>query len=256
MSLLLGVLAASLLGSLHCAGMCGAFLAIAMGDPLAPRFQTQCAYHGGRLATYVGLGLVAGLAGQTLNLAGKLAGLQQIAGLLAAVTMLGFGCISLAGIFGLRVMPVLLPSGIRRLSKVGLDMAMKFSGPRRAWVIGLSTTLLPCGWLYAFVSVAAGTASPAKGAAAMATFWVGTLPVMVTLGAGVTALAGRLSRYVPAITCLFLIGLSGWTLVNRMQLLPSTLMGKTSPAVVMGGLTPTGDHVAAAPACCEAGSSK
>lgn len=54
----------------------------------------------------------------------------------------------------------------------------------RAAATGLFTTLLPCGWLYAFVVTAAGTGSgtPLHGAALMAVFWLGTLPMMLTVG--------------------------------------------------------------------------
>src|SRR4051812_10683184 len=56
---------ASLVGSLHCAGMCGAFLAIAIGLPGAsqpsPRRAAtlQSLYHLGRLVSYTLLGAAA-----------------------------------------------------------------------------------------------------------------------------------------------------------------------------------------------------
>ena len=48
--------------------------------------------------------------------------------------------------------------------------------------IGLVTALLPCGFLYAFVTVAAGTGSAAGGAAVMLFFWAGTVPILVSIG--------------------------------------------------------------------------
>jgi len=61
-SLILAIFAASVLGSLHCAGMCGAFVAIAVQDRGNWRRHAslQAAYHGGRLASYLSLGIAAG----------------------------------------------------------------------------------------------------------------------------------------------------------------------------------------------------
>ena len=59
-ALVVAVFLASALGSLHCVGMCGAFLAIAFTDvPSAGRWRLSVAYHGGRLVTYTALGVAA-----------------------------------------------------------------------------------------------------------------------------------------------------------------------------------------------------
>src|SRR5206468_320502 len=95
-ALVLGVFLASLLGSLHCAGMCGAFLAIAVtgvgpGESRPRQFPLQAAYHLGRLATYTALGLAAGAAGRLLDLTSVLAGARPVAATLAGATLLAFG---------------------------------------------------------------------------------------------------------------------------------------------------------------------
>ncbi|MBE7450024.1 MAG: sulfite exporter TauE/SafE family protein [Kofleriaceae bacterium] len=41
----------------------------------------------------------------------------------------------------------------------------------RAALLGLLSAALPCGWLWAFVVVAAGTGSPVGGALVMTAFW-------------------------------------------------------------------------------------
>ena len=92
---------------------------------------------------------------------------------------------------------------------------MTFSPVRRALVIGLLTTLLPCGWLYAFAAVAGGTASPLLGGLTMAVFWLGTLPVLVSLGVGVQRLSGVLGQKLPHATAIALILVGLWTLVGR-----------------------------------------
>src|SRR5689334_1902982 len=98
-ALIASILAASLLGSFHCAGMCGAFVAIACGATETNRqrqWKLQAAYHLGRLATYLALGMTAGAVGRLLDIAGALAGLKSAAAVLAAATMLLFALIAIA----------------------------------------------------------------------------------------------------------------------------------------------------------------
>ena len=80
--LLATVFAASLVGSMHCIGMCGPFVAFysgADGSAGARRLLSHAAYSGGRLLTYVIFGLAAGAIGAVLDVAGSLAGGQRIA---------------------------------------------------------------------------------------------------------------------------------------------------------------------------------
>src|SRR4051812_5646429 len=61
-----------MVGSLHCAGMCGP-LALALpatGSNASSFIAGQIAYNGGRILTYCFLGVVFGIIGQTLALAG------------------------------------------------------------------------------------------------------------------------------------------------------------------------------------------
>jgi hypothetical protein len=88
----------------------------------------------------------------------------------------------------------------------------------RAAVIGLSTTLLPCGWLYAFVVAGGATADPWTGALTMILFWAGTLPVLVALGIGVQRLAGVLAPRLPVITAIALVLVGLFTLFARVQI--------------------------------------
>src|SRR5690606_18807129 len=60
----------------------------------------------------------------------------------------------------------------------------------RAALLGVSTGLLPCGWLYAFALSAAATGSARDGALVMAAFWLGSVPALVGVGAIVARLSG------------------------------------------------------------------
>lgn len=202
--LMLAVLSASLLGSLHCAGMCGGLMFFALGseDGTGKRARTklQCAYHGGRMLTYTLLGVGAGAIGQAINFGGSYLGLQRSAAVFAGVMMIGFGLITLARLRGIRIAHVKVPGPMRRGVERAQRAAFTLTPIRRALTIGLLTTLLPCGWLYAYAFIAAGTASPLWGGLVMIVFWAGTLPVMVSLGTGIQFLTGRLNRRLPYIT--------------------------------------------------------
>jgi hypothetical protein len=235
-ALIAGVFLASLLGSLHCAGMCGAFLAIAvngLGDATGRpgrQFPLQAAYHGGRLVTYTLLGAAAGAAGHLIDLTTALAGVRPVAAALAGATLVAFGVYSLLRVRGLVPARLPAPAFLQGWLHAGHRRAMTHPPVTRAALIGLLTTLLPCGWLYAFVLTAAGAASPVRGALAMAIFWLGTLPVMVALGATLRGATGALGRRMPALTCVALIAIGLLTLANRARLDPARLLGNSAAA--------------------------
>ncbi len=217
------VMGASLLGSLHCAGMCGAFVAFAVGtgDGQATarrKTQLQCAYHGGRLLTYTLLGAISGAIGGALDLGGDLIGVQRLAAGLAGAMMIGFGAIVFMKAQGVSLPRAPVPGFLERAIGRAHQFAAERTPIARASLIGLLTTLLPCGWLYAFVITAAGTASPALGAVVMAAFWVGTVPALALIGVGVQKLAGRFGARMPVATAIALMLVGLYTLVDRMTL--------------------------------------
>ena len=249
MAMLVAVFAASLLGSVHCAGMCGPFVAFAVGQPSdgTSRTRLHFAYHGGRLVTYMLLGAAAGAAGALLDLASSLAGLQPIAMALAGTLMIGFGVAELLRQYGRRVALVEPPRFLAKLVQRGQRVALKFPPTKRALAIGLLTTLLPCGWLYAFAITAAGTGSAAYGALVMALFWTGTLPILISVGVGTRALLGTLGKRMPLLCALALIIVGTTTLVGRASLTPAAL-AKAAAANAEAGAPPDSDQV---PACCQ-----
>lgn len=207
-TLLSAILVASIVGSIHCVAMCGPLIGLA-GSARSVRLALVHAL--GRLTTYVGLGLAAGLVGRAIDLAGRLGEVQRIATIVAGLVIVGWGVYSLAIAAGWRT----------RTSRAGslfqntLVQIRSRRPSTRAWLVGVLTGLLPCGWLWAFVVSAAGTGSPWLGAAVMAVFWVGTVPAMT----GVLVLAGplidRLRRRLPLITGVVLIALGVGTLALR-----------------------------------------
>lgn len=213
LTLLGAVLVASLVGSLHCAGMCGAIVALAVGighDRPVPRGRLHAAYHLGRLASYTTLGGVAGTLGGALNLGGEMLGMQTVAAWMAGLTIIALGVGTIAREAGVRGLHVPAPACLERAARRSLGAAMRVPMVPRAAVIGLVTPLLPCGWLYAFAIVAAGTGRPMDGALVMLAFWTGTVPVLLIVGGVVRALGGRLTPRVrvAAAVMLLVLGLS------------------------------------------------
>jgi sulfite exporter TauE/SafE len=241
MSLILTIILASLLGSLHCAGMCGAFVAMACqgGRPWA----MQCAYHGGRLMTYVAMGAIAGGLGAMLDLGSSLAGFEPVALTLASTLMIGWGLVVLLGAFGFKLPLPKSPGGMQRLLMEGHRATLRFGPSLRALSIGLLTTLLPCGWLYLFVARAAGEASVGRGAIVMLAFWIGTVPILSAMGFGTRTLTKRLGRKLPIATASIILVAGLWTLMSRHM-----LDGRAMAAGIE--VVPAAAPVDAVPSCC------
>jgi len=217
LTLLVPVAAASLLGSIHCAGMCGGFVAIAgEGTSGKARVVPQLTYNAGRLVSYAVLGAVAGALGHALDLAGSAAGIGRVAALVSGAIMILWGMGALLETQGVRVFRGrwALP---KRVSE-GLAALRRLPASWRGFVLGLATTLLPCGWLYAFAVTAAGTGSPLHGALLMAAFWSGNLPVLLGLGAAFSAAVGPLRRHVPLLSAAVIFAVGLFTVTARANL--------------------------------------
>ena len=214
-ALALTVLAASLVGSLHCAGMCGGFVAFYAGAAGRRPGLAHAAYNLGRLAAYATLGALAGTLGAALDLAAAPAGIQRAAAVLAGVLIALWGTRTLLETAGVRVARLDPPAALRSAVARGVAAVAAQPPVTRALVIGLLTGLLPCGWLYAFIVTAAGTGDPLRGAGLMAVFWLGTLPVMAGLGVAVQALAGGFRRWVPAVCAVAMIVVGLFAVAGR-----------------------------------------
>jgi len=243
--LILAVLSASVLGSMHCAGMCGGLMFFALGSDdertKSARARLQMAYHGGRLLTYTILGIAAGAIGQAVDFGGGFVGIQRAAAIVAGVLMIAFGLVTLARLKGIKIKHLGVPAPLRRFVERSQRSAFGLSPFKRALSIGLLTTLLPCGWLYAFAFTAAGTASPLWGGVTMAVFWMGTLPVMVSLGAGIQLLTGAMHAKLPFITASAVVLVGLLTAMGRLQ--ASTMTRQTLGLTDTANTVPSPDEV-------------
>ncbi len=220
------VVTASLLGSMHCVGMCGplAIWASGAGDRVSASQMSLATtlYHLGRLATYALVGLLAGAAGQLVDVGGQALGLQLMAARIVGGLMIVFGLLRLAQLLRQHRTPPQNFSGqapqpnwiTRQLLKLR-PVVFRLPVPMRGLVTGLLTAFLPCGWLYLFALVAAGTGSALMGSLVMMAFWLGSVPALVGLVTGTQALAARFQRIIPIGAAVLLIVGGGYTASGR-----------------------------------------
>lgn len=170
-------------GSLHCVGMCGPIV-MALPGGSGSRLSYlwgRLLYNFGRAVTYALMGAALGAFGQSLQVAGYQQGLS-----------IGLGVLML--------LVILLPSGwvSRKITwqpyhrvrdSIKLLWAKFFTkGTHRSlFVIGILNGFLPCGFVYLALAGAITTGSPTNGAAYMALFGLGTLPILLAV-----SLAGRM----------------------------------------------------------------
>jgi sulfite exporter TauE/SafE len=186
-TLLSAVLAASLLGSAHCVGMCGPFAMMASRDRT---WVTLPMYHAGRLLTYTLLGALAGVLGARIDVLGSWLGWTSMAARLAGASLVAWAIYRLLQFWRPSRWPTVGLPIAQTLTRLRPKLAGLAPAPR-AMAIGGLTTLLPCGWLYIYVIVAAGAASAAAGSMVMLAFWLGTLPALSALAIGWQRLAAR-----------------------------------------------------------------
>ena len=204
------VMMASLLGSGHCVGMCGPLALWASGATEGQRkkglaYQSML-YHSGRLITYVIVGIAAGSIGQMVNWGGESLGMRMFAARLVGASMVLFGAWRLWTLSPWHTTsPSKTPSLIGKVLVGIRPWIFGLSPGPRALGTGILTVLLPCGWLYLFAFVAAGTGTSSLGAVVMLAFWLGTVPWLLALVAGASLLNSRTRLLVPILASALLV---------------------------------------------------
>ena len=218
MFLVLGtVFVASLVGSLHCVGMCGplALVASAGRRDGKPSMTPVVAYSVGRLCSYAIVGALAGTMGMALSQSAALVSWQRSATYVAGSLMILVGTIALARCIGFAIR---IPGPVGRLQhllQAGFRKTKQMSPLWRAASIGALSSLMPCGWLYTFAITAAGTASPIYGALLMTVFWAGTVPALVAFTLGVNKLGSSFKKHIPVTMAVLVIAVGVFTIVYR-----------------------------------------
>ncbi len=165
------IIAASIIGSIHCVGMCGA-LAMTAG---AQSRKGLVYYHLGRLLGYFSVGALAGFLGsEFINSEMKYISLISTVFLSVSFLVIGFSIIKKGQLH--MKQPAFLKLFYQ--NRVGQILESKTSHSVSSFLIGLLSPLLPCGWLYGFVLIAVATNNPLWGGILLTSFWIGTLPAL------------------------------------------------------------------------------
>lgn len=210
----LALAAMGLASGMHCLGMCGGIVgAFSARQPLLPAKRIllrQITFNSGRIASYALAGLVAGATGLVL---GRSALLYVLANLL--VILVG---LQLAGVR--TPMPWIERLGAplwRRLQPLAVRVFQIPSLPG-AFVAGALWGWLPCGLVYGALAAAALAGSPARGAAAMAAFGLGTLPWLLSAGVGAARLRSLINRRPARVAAgAMVMGLGAWGLAHSLM---------------------------------------
>lgn len=185
-----------MLGSAHCLGMCGAISATMNLGARTVRasIARQTLWSLGRIFTYSFLGMVAGFATSRLT-ASQLVRSQGNAVVIQAIFAVAAG--------GLLIWQGLLATGwLKRRQTAGgqcltasvFGQFLQGGSKTGVFIAGILTGFLPCGLVYSFLALAAATTSFWKGAVLMTAFGLGTTPVMIVAGAGLSVASLQLRQ--------------------------------------------------------------
>ncbi|MFK7964840.1 MAG: sulfite exporter TauE/SafE family protein [Burkholderiaceae bacterium] len=204
-----------LLGGLHCAGMCGGFVAamtfrppmpqsppatgviniqaVAMGNTATTTQSTAVTATGpdtrplfinaGRILSYTMIGAAAGAAGSTAWVLENVLPVQRSLFFLSSALMLLIG----VWLLGLR-QPLVFAEriGQRFWRHLQPFAARRFNArrPGELLMAGAVWGFVPCGMVYMVLLAALSAGNPLDGAMLMAAFGLGTLPNLLLIGAG------------------------------------------------------------------------
>jgi sulfite exporter TauE/SafE len=159
-----------ILTSLHCVGMCSGFVISYAANSNNKGMKPHLCYNGSRLFSYVVLGVLLGLIGSIFTFSDQLRSYLSVG---AGLFMIVYGS------------SMFFPQLRRFVTLPGLDVHKYTNG--NPVLFGLLNGLMPCGPLQAMLIYAAGTGSAIEGGLTMLAFGLGTVPLMLLMGLGVSA---------------------------------------------------------------------
>lgn len=199
-----------LLGSVHCAGMCGGIVgafslasAPMRGAPvlvaarrpavgLEPALRAL-AYNTGRIGSYVAAGALAGgLAGGLRTMAGA-APLQAAGYWLANLMLVALGLYLMDVWRGLAHVEAAGRFIWRRIQPLTKQL-LPLDSPLKMLALGSLWGWLPCGMVYSVLLTAMFSGSAVSGASVMLAFGLGTLPMLLAMGMLGARLRGWIQR--------------------------------------------------------------
>ena len=184
------------LGGVHCAGMCGGIVAAVVGQSAGHvrPWLIHLAYNAGRIASYALAGAAAGAVGRLGLLLDQWLPVQIVLYVAANLLLIALG-LYLAGI----------RSPITRLEHLGAGLWQRIQPITRrflpadsvpkAFALGMLWGWLPCGLVYSALAWSLASGDAVQGAALMLAFGLGTLPMLLAMGAAARWL-GQVARLV------------------------------------------------------------
>jgi len=204
-------------GFSHCIGMCGPFVmtyTLKLSENSAvvkPHFWQQfyphLLYNSGRVLTYIFLGQLFGLLGQTLGHVVAFKGFQGGLMFFAGVVMVLIG-LDISGI--IPAVPRDTFFGVARFSNI-VHSFLNRVNPRNIFGLGIVLGFLPCGMLYAVFAKAAATQSVLGGGLTMLAFGLGTFPAMLLTGVTAHTISSRLRKRLYQVAAVLVIVLGIFT---------------------------------------------
>ena len=192
-----------IVGNFHCLGMCGPIaLAVPIKrDSTATKILSIFLYNGGRIMIYSFFGILFGMFGRGIFLAG----FQQVLSIiLGSVIVLGVLFPYIGMKFNMLKSPIFMQVG---KLKNAFHRQFKKTGYRSIFTIGMLNGLLPCGLVFMALAGAIASGTWQSGMIYMMLFGIGTLPVMVALpyfGASIDQnLRRKFNKIVPIVLFLF-----------------------------------------------------
>lgn len=174
-------LAAGLLGGVHCAGMCGGIVGALSAAARGPALPRQLAFNGGRVASYVVAGSLAGALGALARLSAPAFAMQLLLFAFANLLMLLLG-LHIAG-WGRALLRLEAVGNVlwRRLQPLARRLVPIDTAPRAA-AAGALWGWVPCGLVYSMLALALASGDALSGAGVMLAFGLGTLPNLLAAG--------------------------------------------------------------------------
>ena len=213
---LLSLAVIGFLGGGHCAGMCGGLssaLALQL-PPHLPRWRLILLMNGGRIASYVLIGLLLGGLGQFGISLDQSHSLQALLFIAAHLLLLAIG-LYLAGInHSVRHIERLGRPVWKRLNPL-LNRLLPIKSHRACLGAGILWGWLPCGMVYSASLYALGSGHALDGGLLMLAFGLGTLPNLLMIGLFAGQLKGLLQhRYFRLTAGLGIAAWAVWQLLH------------------------------------------
>lgn len=199
------------LGSAHCIGMCGAISATMNLGTTSVRgaLGRQILWSIGRVFTYAFLGMVVGFAGARLTKSQYLSSQTNVVTLQAAFAILAGVLLVVQGIQAVGWFRKSVPAGGSCLTATLFGKFLRGGSRTGVFIAGILTGFLPCGLVYSFLALAGASTSVWKAPLIMMAFGLGTIPVMLVTGAGLTLASLKLRQRLmkAAAVCVLITGI-------------------------------------------------